>query len=166
MAIWQDFTLEFHFLELNNSPHRFMLSCINFLSQIHANLCIWWLVSFQNYKSESQLWQQSMKSDMEINLDPQNIDSLHVWGRFQVYVPHALMLHELNQRHHTFATLELKKKLGLLKNLSTWFNQQLDCKGKLTSWKRSAWSLVHLFTHQTSDLEKIRYIPTDKCYAK
>ena len=50
-----------------------------------------------------------MKSDMEINLDPQNIDTLHVWGRFQVYVPHALMLHELNQLHHTFATLELKK---------------------------------------------------------
>ena len=53
-----------------------------------------------------------MKSDMEINLDPQNIDTLHVWGRFQVYVPHALMLHELNQRHHTFATLELKKNLA------------------------------------------------------
>ena len=50
--------------------------------------------------------------DMEINLDPQNIDTLHVWGRFQVYVPHALMLHELNQRHHTFATLKLKKNLA------------------------------------------------------
>ena len=112
MAIWQDFTLEFHFLELNNSPHSFRLSCINFLSQIHANLCIWWLVSFQNYKSDSQLWQQTMKSDMEINLDPQNIDTLHVWGRFQVYVPHALMLHELNQWHHTFATLELKQNLA------------------------------------------------------
>ena len=102
-----------HFgISLNNSPHSFMFSCINFLSQIHANLCIWWLVSFQNYKSDSQQWQQTMKSDMEINLDPQNIDTLHVWGRFQVYVPHALMLHELNQRHHTFATLELKQNLA------------------------------------------------------
>ena len=53
-----------------------------------------------------------MKSDMEINLDPQNIDTLHVWGRFQVYVPHALMLHELNQQHHTFTTLELKQNLA------------------------------------------------------
>ena len=113
------------FLEFNNSPHTFIFSCINLLSQIYANLCTWQIVLLKNCKSDSQLWQQTMKSDTEINLYPQYIDTLHVWGEFQVYVPHALMVHELSQQHHPFATLELKQNLAYLR---------LCLPGSINSW--------------------------------
>ena len=29
-----------------------------------------------------------MKSDKDVNLNPKYIDTLHVWGEFQVNVPH------------------------------------------------------------------------------